>query len=157
MTPMRRKTLRHLQLTRLQPVPYIRQIRRPPYHLGHQRRLGLLTEHQLPQRLRNREAGGELTHEVHPPGRVSDVLFVSDVGAEGLATARQDEGFDLLVLVGVDEGGEVFGGGEGDHGGHGGGGAEVVVGEEGFFVEFGSYDAGEASLLESGGMVEFLE
>ena len=62
---------------------------------------------------------------------MSNVLFIANVGFEMVATSFEDEGFDLVVFVGVDKGGKVFGVALGvEEGGEGGGCAEVggVVG-----------------------------
>jgi len=133
MTPMRSKALRNLQLTRLIPVSNIRQIRRPPNNLRYQRRLHLPAEHELFQRLRHRKPRRELTHQIHPPRRVTDVALVTDVGLELDTATFEYEGFYLLVSIGVGEGGEVFGVGDGNEGGEGFGSA--VVDAEGSSID----------------------
>lgn len=76
---------------------------------------------------------------------MSYVAFVALVGAELLAAALDDEGLDLLVAVGVGEGGEVFGVGLGGEGAEGGGGAVVGSGGSDDASEGGDFDAGGAS------------
>lgn len=58
------------------------------------------------------------------------VFFIPDVGFEFGATSFQDEGFDLVMTIGVDEGGEVFGVGLGgvEEGGECGGGTVIIGG-----------------------------
>lgn len=90
-------------------MPNIRQIRRTPYHLGHQRSRHLLSKHELFQCLGNCLPRCELTYEVHSPGRMSDVTFVSNIRFEGVDTSFDDEGLHFLMTVRVGEGGKVLG------------------------------------------------
>ena len=105
---MSRKTLRNLQLTRLYPISTIGFIGSVPNNLGYEGRHPLLTEHELLQRLGHSQPSRELAYQIHPPRGVPYALLGADVRPQLLDAALDDERLNLLVPVGVREGGEIL-------------------------------------------------
>ena len=103
MRPLCRETLRDLELTRLKTITDIGEVRRPSNHIRHAWRHPLIQEGELLHRLWNGEARGKLADQVHPPGRVTDVLVISDVRSKILAPAFDYKRPYALMAIGMRE------------------------------------------------------
>jgi len=103
MRPLCRETLGDLELTRLETIADIGEVRRPSNHIRHAWRHPLIQEGELLHRLWHGEARGKLADQVHPPGRVTNVLIISDVLSKILAPAFDYERLDVLMAIGMSE------------------------------------------------------